>query len=127
VWCHAGVRRIAHRSKAFPLDSHLPRSTPAIALTTGKGVLPHFASAYSSYYAHGQPILWVRVPSRPSSAEAPPRSGCAAMACLRDEGDGLEPLILLGTVEISAGRVLIRGASLTVGWLMYGGDLITVI
>jgi hypothetical protein len=49
------------------------------------------------------------------------------MACLRDEGDGLEPLILLGTVEISAGRVLIRGASLTVGWLMYGGDLITVI
>jgi hypothetical protein len=67
-----------------------------------------------------------RVPSRPSPVKAPPRSGHAVVAYLRD-GDGLEPLILLGTVEISAGRVPIRGASSTVGWLMCGGDLIMVI
>lgn len=124
VWCRAGARRIAHRSKVFPSDSHLPRSTPTITLTTGKGVLPRFASTYSSYYAHGQPVLWVGVPS---PAKAPPRSGRAAVACLRGEGDGLESLILLGTVEISLGCVPIRGASSTMGWLMCGGDLITVI
>jgi hypothetical protein len=50
----------------------------------------------------------------------------ASVASLRDEGDGLEPLILLRTVEI-AGRAPIWGASSTAGWLMCGGDLITII
>jgi hypothetical protein len=49
-----------------PMDLHLPEENPAIALTTGKGVCPHFAMAYSSYYTHWQPGLWVGAPTRPS-------------------------------------------------------------
>lgn len=51
-----------------PTDPHLPEENPAIALTAGKGVLPRFAMAYSSYYARWQPRLWVRAPTRPSPA-----------------------------------------------------------
>ena len=56
-----------------PTDPHLPEENPAIALTTGKGVLPRFAMAYSSYYARWQPGLWVRAPTRPSPANPLPR------------------------------------------------------